>query len=98
MRILVPENLVMLHEVDAVGCQAPKGLAELSRRLGLGSTIDLGHQKDSVPVPIAKRFAHARFTRALVVVPAVIQEIDAAVDGSANDADARLLIEIVEAK
>src|SRR5205807_1414401 len=37
-------------------------------------------------------FAHAGFTAAVVIIPTIVHEIEAAVDGSADDADAFLFV------
>src|SRR5262249_50412572 len=40
-----------------------------------------------LPVAVAQRLAHLQFAGSIVVVPAVVHEIDAAIDGGADDAD-----------
>ena len=42
----------------------------------------------ALAIAIAQRLAHAKLADAFVVVPAVVHEVDAVVDGSANDAQA----------
>src|SRR5215469_5758743 len=86
--ISVPNDFVKLKQVDAVGLEPAERFVELATRGGFVSPIDLGHQEGFFAVTIAKRFAHANFTLAAVVVPAVVQEIDALIEGLANDGDA----------
>src|SRR5207302_11274240 len=51
----------------------------------LGTAIDLVHQEDLQTISVLKSLAHADLARALVVVPAVIHEGDAAVDGLTDE-------------
>jgi len=60
----------------------------------LGPPIDLRHQKSFLPVAIAQRFTHADLALAVVVVPAVIQERDAAVERGPDDSNAFLLVRL----
>ena len=83
----------MLHEIDAIGLQPFERLVELPHRFGVRSPVDLRHQKDLLPVAILERLSHAGLARAVVVVPAVVQEVDAAVDGRSNDPEAERLVD-----
>ena len=56
------------------------------------AAIDLGHQKGFLAIPVAQSLAHAHFALAVVVVPAVVEEVDAVVERGADDADALLLV------
>ena len=53
-----------------------------------GAAIDFGHEEDFVAIAVAERLAHADLAVAVVIVPAVVHEGDAAIDGGADDADA----------
>ena len=88
----------MLHEVDAVGLQPLQRLIELPRRFLVRSPVDLRHQEDLLPVAVAERLAHARLARAVVVVPAVVEEVDAAVHGRADDPDGQLRVDVFESE
>src|SRR6185295_11640820 len=92
MRILIAEDLVVLDQIDAVGLQATQRLFQLPRSFLFRAAVDFGHQEYFAPVAVAQRFAHADLTRAIVVVPAVVHKVDAAIDRSANDPDAQLFI------
>ena len=98
VRILVAENLVVLDQVNAVGLEATEGLFDLPSGFFFRTAVDLGHQEYLVPVAVAERFAHPGFAGAVIVVPAVIHEVDAALNRVANDADAQLFIHVLEAK
>ncbi len=86
--ILQTNVLVILHQVDDVGLQPLQRLVDLGRRRRLGAAVELGHQEDALPIAVAQRVAHAPLALAVVVVPAVVHEGDAAIDGRADDADA----------
>src|SRR5207253_8354339 len=96
VRILVAQNLVMLNEIDMVGLQALQRFVELLGGGRLRSTVDLGHEKRLLPVSVAERLAHARLARALVVVPAVVEKIDPAIDRLPNDLDRELLGDVFQ--
>ena len=70
VRILEANDLVMLHQIDAIGLQTAQRLVELPRRLAFRAAVDLGHQEDLVAIAVAERLAHADLAGAVVVVPA----------------------------
>lgn len=84
------DAFVELPEVEVVGLEAAQGFIELFERGFFRATVDFGHEENLVAVAIAQRFAHAGFADAVavVVIPAVVHEGEAAVDGGAHDADA----------
>src|SRR5438128_747400 len=88
----------MLHEIDAIGLQPLERLVELPHRFGVRSSVNLRHQKDLLPVAITERFSHARLARAVVVVPAVVQEVDATIDLYSDDPEAELLVEAFQSQ
>ena len=51
-----------------------------------------------MPITVAQRVTHPGLAGAAVIVPAVIHEIDAAIDRTAHDAEAQLFIHVLEAK
>src|SRR6185312_12846944 len=58
--------------------------------------VDLRHQEDALAITIFQRLSHALLARAVVVVPAVVHEVDAVVHSRANDACAQFLINKLE--
>src|SRR5438094_7133206 len=94
LRVRHPDHLVELHEVDAVGLEPAQRLIDLLRRRVLVATVDLGHEKHVVAIAVAQRLSHAELARPTVVVPAVVEEVDAVVDGRAYDADGFLLVRL----
>src|SRR5437016_1142057 len=94
LRIRHPDHLVELHEVDAVGLEPAQRLVDLPRRGLLVATVDLGHEKRLVTITVAQRLSHTDFARSRVVVPAVVEKVDTAVDGRAHDADGLLLVRL----
>src|SRR5207237_487404 len=56
MWIVIPQDLVMLHEIDAAGLQPFERLVDLPRRFRVRSPVDLRHQKDLPPVTIWSAF------------------------------------------
>src|SRR5216684_8074391 len=80
----------MLNQVDAVGLQTLQRFVELPRGFGFRAAVDLRHQERLPPVAVAKRLAHADLAGAFVVVPAVVEEVDAAVDRAADDSKAEV--------
>src|SRR2546425_4719370 len=93
MWIVVPQDLMMLHEIYAIGLQPLERLIELPRRFCVGSPVDLGHEKDLLPVAVPERLSHAGLARAIVVVPAVVEEVDATIDRRSNDPQTQRLVD-----
>ena len=60
-----------------------------------GAAIDFCHEKKFLAISIFQGFAHQDFALALVVVPTVVHERDAAIDGGANERDALFVGEAV---
>src|SRR5216117_692477 len=60
--------------------------------------IDLGHQESSLAVPVPEGLSHLDLAPPLIVVPGVVEEIDARIDRGADDADALRLREVRLAK
>ena len=75
------DDFVELNEVYDVGLEAAQGLFELGVVGGFGPTVHFGHEEDFLPVAIAEGLPHADFADAVVVVPTVVEEGDAFVDG-----------------
>ncbi len=95
------DDFVELDEVDHVGLEAAEGLLELLVVLVGGAAVDFGHEEDLLAVAVAEGLAHADLGDAVVVVPAVVDEGDAAVDAGVDELDAfggvLLLAEMVAA-
>src|SRR5208283_4858343 len=87
-----PYDFVELHQVDAIGLQPLQALIDLLRRAGPAVAVDFGHQEDLVAIAIAQCRPHPALALAGVIVPAVVHEVDAAIDGGTNDADRFLRI------
>ena len=77
-----------LQKIDHVRLQAYQRLLNLPGGGVLISAVDLCHQKDLLPVTIAKRLAHSDFADTAVVIPAVIHKSDTAINCGAKQADA----------
>ena len=58
-----------------------------------GTAVHLGHQEDLLAVAVAQRLSHFDFALAVpvVVVPGIVHEIDAAVDGGTNNSRGQLV-------
>src|SRR5256886_5705988 len=91
IRVFETDDFVELHQVDAVSLQALKTCVDLPRGFRFGTAIDFVHQDDLLTVAVLKSCAHADFARAFVVVPAVVHEGNAPVDGLADKLNRVLL-------
>ncbi len=81
-------DLVELDEVDHVSLEAAEGLLKLSVVFVGGAAVHFGHEEDLLAVAVAKGLPHADFGDAVVVVPTVVHEVDAAVDAGVDELDA----------
>ncbi len=92
IHIALADDLVELHQIDVIDPQPPERLVDLLRGGRLVASVDLRHQKRFVAIAVRERFSHANLTHPFMIVPAVVHEIDPAIDGCANEADALLLV------
>src|SRR6266851_2104258 len=81
-----------LQQVDPVRLKPAQGLINLLCRSLFVTAVDLGHQQHLLTVAVPQRFTHPDFTRAVVIIPAVVHKVDPVVDGGANNADTLLLV------
>ena len=86
------DDLVELHEVDDVGLQPLEATRRSARRPTPCVRPSILVIRKTFAVAVAQRLAHADLALAVVVVPAVVQEGDAAIDGGADEPDALLLV------
>src|SRR5581483_1894814 len=98
IRIFVADYFVMLDEVDVVGLQTAEGFVELFGGFLFGSAVNFGHEEDLVAVTIAERLAEAGLTEAVVVVPGIVHEGYAAIDGGADDPEAERFVHLLESE
>src|SRR5580704_8529183 len=99
--IFEANDFVELYEVDGVSLEAAEGLLKLLVVLDCGATVHFRHEEDLLAVTVAEGLAHTDLGDAVVVVPAVIEEGDAAVDAGVDETDALggvgLLAEVIAA-
>src|SRR6266851_3023517 len=95
VRVGVANHLVKLKEINPVGLKAAQGFVDLACSGRFCVSVDLGHQKRFLAITVAQSVAHADFTLATVVVPAVVEKIDSFIKTSADDADAFLRIRLI---
>src|SRR5438094_2638358 len=94
VRILHSDDLVELQEVDDVRLEPPERLLDLPGGRRPRLPVDFGHQEGSFAVAVPEGLSHSDLTPALIVVPGVVEEVDARVDRGADDADAPRLREV----
>src|SRR5207253_6348144 len=94
VRILRPNALVALQEIDDVRLESLERLLDLPGGRGPRLAVDLGHQERSLAVAVPKGFPHADLASPIVVVPGVVEEIDARVNRRPDDAKALRLREV----
>src|ERR1700690_213608 len=88
IRVGIANHFMELEQVNSIRLQPPQRFIELGYGGRFGSAIDLGHQKGLLAITIAQRLAHANFAVSAVVIPAVVEKIDAFVNPRPNNADA----------
>src|SRR5437773_2990378 len=94
VRVFPPDDLVELQEVDDVRLEPPERLLDLPRGRRPRLPVDFGHQEGSFAVAVTEGLSHSDLAPPLIVVPGVVEEIDARVDRGADDADALRLREV----
>ena len=68
--------------IDLFGCFLP------------GAAVELGHEEHLRAISIPQGFAHANLALPAVVIPGVVEEIDATVDGRPYQADAFSFVDV----
>src|SRR4051812_40551563 len=81
-----------LQQIHVISLQPAQRLVDLLRGSLAGTSIDLRHQKRLVAVAVAQRLTHPDFTLAAVVVPAVVEKVDALIERRPDDSDALLRV------
>jgi hypothetical protein len=86
LRIVVVDALVNLPEIEMIGPEAPQRFVKLARRHpGVASVrAHLRHQEDRVPA-IGDGPSHPALALSVVVLPGVVEEVDARVDRFVNN-------------
>ena len=78
-----------------VGLEPAQAVLQVRLRLLGRAAADLGHQEDLVAAaPLGQGLAHPLLGDAVVVVPAVVHEGDAFVDGPLDQAHGLLVVEL----
>ena len=75
-----------LPQIEVIGPQAPQRFVELAHGdRGVASVrADFGHQEDRLPA-IGDRPSHPAFAFSFVILPCVVEEVDAGVDRFVHD-------------
>src|SRR6266481_483934 len=98
MGIFKAQNLVMLDQVDAVDLQPFQRFVQLFGGCRFRAAIAFRHHESLLSITIFESLSRALFARAFVIVPAVVQKIDTAIDGAAHNADGKLFIDVLQAE
>jgi hypothetical protein len=85
--IFQPNVLVILNQIDVIRLETLQRFVNLPRRRVFRPAVEFGHQKYLLPVTIAQRRTHPLLALTEIIIPAVIHEVDAAIDGAPNNPD-----------
>src|SRR5258708_26156240 len=85
VRIFQSNNLMELHQVDAIRLQPLQRFVDLPGGGLPGPAVNLRHEEDSLAVAVAQRLAHADFADAAIIIPAVVHEGQPPIDGAADN-------------
>src|SRR6266478_557409 len=85
VRVFQSNNLVELHQVDAIRLQPPQRFVDLPGGGLPGPAINLRHEEDSLAVAVTQRLSHADLADAAIIIPAVIHEGEPAIDGAPDN-------------
>src|ERR1022692_1342246 len=89
--IIEANDFMMLHQIDVVCLEAFQTSFDLPLRNLFSAAINFCHQKYLLTISVFQGLTHPHFTLAFVVVPTVIHERNAAINGGAHQADALVL-------
>src|ERR1022692_3442684 len=94
VRIFQSDDLVELHQVNSIRLQPFQGFVDLLGGGFFGAAVALGHEESPFPVTVSQSFPHADFADTVIVVPAVVHEGDALVNGAADNRYARSFVRL----
>src|SRR6266850_4477652 len=92
LRVGHANDFVELEKVDVVGLEAAERFVELHGGGFFRLAVDFGHEESLLAVAVAQRLAHADFAGPVIVVPAVVEEVDAAIECGADNTDGFLFV------
>src|SRR5438132_3376004 len=92
VRVLQADDLMVLHQIHVIGLQALERFVDLPGGSLFRTAVDLGHEENFLPVPLAQGLAHANLASPVMVVPGVVQDGDAMSDRARDDTNALLLV------
>src|SRR2546429_163706 len=95
IRVGVANHFVELEQIEPVSLESAQRLVNLTRGGGFGAPVDLGHEKRFLTIAVAQRVAHADFTLAAIVVPAVVEKIDSLIEARSDNTNAFLWIRLI---
>src|SRR5439155_16083937 len=84
------KDFVKLQQIHMIGLQTAQRFIDLFGDGGTSAAIDLSHEKDPLPIAIAQGPAHPFFAAAIMIIPTVVHEIDAAINRLTDDQNAFL--------
>src|ERR1700690_2196761 len=84
----IANHFMELEQINSIRLQPAQRFIELGYGGSFGSAIDLGHQKGLLAITVTQRLAHANLALSAVVIPAVVEKIDAFVNPCPDNADA----------
>src|SRR5665811_2196876 len=88
IRIIEANDFMMLYQIDMVCLEAFQTCFDLPPSNLFSAAINFCHQKYLLTISVFQGLTHPHFTLAFVVVPTVIHERNAAINGGAHQADA----------
>src|SRR5437016_3861995 len=90
--VLQADDLMVLHQIHVIGLQSLERFVDLLGSSLFRAAIDLGHEENFFPVPVAQRLAHADLASSVMVIPGVVHKSDAMIDRAPDDTNALLLV------
>src|SRR5438067_4064264 len=85
VRVFQSNNLMELHQVDAIGVQPLQRFVDLPGGGLTGPAVDLRHEEDSLAIAVTQRPPHADFAGAAIIIPAVVHEGESPIDGAPDN-------------
>jgi hypothetical protein len=79
--IFEPDVFVKLPRVHMIDLKSLQGFVQLFERRAFGTPVKLGHHKDFLTIALPG-FTDTAFAFSLVVIPGIVREVDATIDGS----------------
>src|SRR5947209_6061180 len=83
--IRIANDFMELQQIDVIGLQTLERFLQLLSSHLLSAPVNLSHQERLLPISVAQCLSHPDLALPVVVIPAVVEEVDALIERATNN-------------